>query len=58
MIANCHFLALAKSNRCFVKLGNKSLLICAKTLNMFFFKDIKKDGLVGDRLFCVNENYI
>lgn len=37
MIANCHFLAFAKSNFCLVKLGKISLLIFAKILYMEFF---------------------
>jgi hypothetical protein len=45
MIAICHFLALAKSSLCLLKLGKISLLILANILNIAFFlkdKDKKK----------------
>ncbi len=55
MSAFCHFLALAKSSPCLVKLGNRSLFIWAKIWNIntiYFHKDKKLCGIVTLNYFC------
>ncbi len=55
MSAFCHFLALAKSTPCLVKLGSRSLFIWAKIWNIntiYFHKDKKLCGIVTLNYFC------
>ncbi|GGD99458.1 hypothetical protein GCM10011312_23660 [Planktosalinus lacus] len=45
-MANCHFFALLKSNRCFVKLGSNHLLSTDKVLkNAFFTRTMYKKSM-------------
>tara|TARA_E500000318_G_C3445301_1_gene166676 strand:+ start:119 stop:394 length:276 start_codon:yes stop_codon:yes gene_type:complete len=45
-MANCHFFALLKSNRCFVKLGSNHLLSTESVLkNAFFTRAMYKKSM-------------